>query len=346
MNTKEFLKIKEDARFNEKKHVFFVETSKVKQEFGSNARVGDTATRKLPALITDIRNRGQQVPVSVVRHPSKDEYILKDGTTRWHACKSLGIDVLVSVYHAEVPFKNQASECGDWFFFQCESNANHEVSTLSSDADIRKQVNDIVQKQFLNPVVGRPFTVCSSRAEKEEWVKSAVENKLSKVFPIDQSKIKKILWDRLSAHMPNDELKNYTKIEELEFFNSYNPFVKRGTSVTKIGGKYEADNGEMHAFYRAATPSHIEKEILSYSYRGKMKDPKIKVVVQVQHQDIVRSDSAGIGEEIGKLVRAAKRLNDAGGFFFGKRQVKVIDYIVVLPQLKENKTLKHKVITL
>ena len=121
----------------------------------------------------------------------------------------------------------------------------------------------------------------------------------------------------------------------MKFFSRNNPFVKEGVSVTKIGEKYTADNGEQHGFWRASTVGLIEKEILSYSYRAKKNNHALKVVVLVHHQDIVRSDSKGISAEIDKLIQKAKELNNAGGFAFGANPLKVVDYVCVLPQVKK-----------
>jgi len=341
MNSKEFNLIQQRDDYDPTQHIVTIDPRYVefeKSEDGdSNVRVGDTAVRKLPALMTDIKNRGQQVPISLVPHPTKPgHYIAKDGTTRWHACKGLEIQVLGSIYHAMVTLKDKPPSAPEWYFLQCEWNANHEVSTPSTQADIRQQIGMMVDRGYLNPVCGQPFVSSLSKEEKEKWVEKAMGKLQGTYLSVEKAKLEKILWDRLAASTPNPDFKNYTKSEEMEFFNKYNPFVKDGTTITKIGAPYSADNGENHAYYRAGSTSHLSKEILSYAYRAKMNNPSLKITVAVQHADIVRSDSDGISAEIDKLVKTAKKLNDAGGFFFDGAPTKVIDYLVVLPQHKRS----------
>ena len=76
--------------------------------------------------------------------------------------------------------------------------------------------------------------------------------------------------------------------------------------------------------------------------------PDIKVTVAIHHSDFIKSDSRGIEGYIEKLVNSARKLNDAGGFSIHGGKQKVIDYLVVYPQIfnKDNMHKAKEVITL
>ena len=335
MNYAEYQKIQKDPLFNPNRHIREIAIdSLVYDRVSSQVRNQGNAIRAIPGMVTSLENEGQKVPITIIPDcPRPGKNYLKDGTTRVLSKERMGAKkITASTFHADVIYNQESKDSGEWFFSQCFWNEQL-PSTTNSDADIKGQIENMVTNGMFNAVCGGSFSFNLSDSQRKQWIRAATK-RLRETYPSRSKEwLEKALVDRLASTVPNNLFSNYTREQDVGFFNRVNPFVAAGTALDKAGDTYLADNGEKHAYYRATTALHMNKEILSYSYHKKSKDPSLKVVVAISHADIIKASSNSLQSEIDKLVDAARNLNTAGGFFFATSPTKVVDYLVVYPQI-------------
>ena len=347
MKSQTYNKIKASSKYCEKKHEQYVDPENIVYDpYTSQVRVSGYAIRTIPMLAKSIENEGQEVPVTVVPNsPSPGKFLLKDGATRVEACKLLGIDVKVSTFHSETEFKGISDQAAPWFIFQCEQN-NHLICTPTTKADMEAQISTMVSEGYLKTVCGRAFNPAGAAAEKVAWISESM-SVLSDIYTnFSTTVVQGVLENQLYTQNPKSRYVNYTKKQDLDFFNRNNPYTSHPTSIKKIGDTFHADSGELIGYYRATNCNRLVKDVLAYSVNAKMKNPDLKVSISVHHSEIIKSDAEGIDGEIQRLVDKCREYNDGS-----ERQgwgVKFFDYVVIYPQDrdKDNLNAVKRVVTL
>ena len=286
-------------------------------EANSQIRKNGKVAAKVPGMVIDIEQHGQQVPGCGRRLPN-GQVELKDGITRFSAIKDIGDSnesfhgqFLVSFYHDGIFDTND-----EWIIHQAKCN-DHEPSTANTSQDIRYQINKMYVKGTLTRMIGFKHA-----EDPKEWIKSASNFLKEEVYtrsPLTKESIKNIVKGIINKSLPvGERYENYTKSEGFEFFSKVNTLGWSGTAGNVVAG---------HCVY-AVTGAGDEKDLMGNAYRKSGDHPHAKFDVIAWVGDLSDKDDSG-------LAQARQRIYDM--YSKGVSHPKfgrMLNDIYFLPQIK------------
>ena len=287
-------------------------------EANSQIRKNGKVAAKVPGMVIDIQQHGQQVP-GCGRRLANGKIELKDGVTRFEATRECRAGLsgrteryfLMSFYHDDIFDTND-----EWIIHQAKCN-DHEPSTANTSQDIRYQINKMYVKGTLTRKIGFKHS-----EDPKEWINRAKDFLKEEVYtrsPLTKDSIKNIVKGIINKSLPvGERYENYTKSEGFKFYSTVNSVGWSGTAGNVVAG---------HCVY-AVTGTGDEKDLMGNAWRKSGDYPHAKFDVIAWVGDLSDKDDAG-------LAQARQRIYDM--YSKGVSHPKfgrMLNDIYFLPQIK------------
>lgn len=267
--------------FKKSTHCMWVDVKDIIMDVAnSQIRKNGKVASKVPGMVTDIKEHGQKVPVSVRRLPN-GKFELKDGITRYEAVKVIGGKILVSLYHDTI-FSKMPNPNDEWTLFQARCN-DHEPSTPNTAQDIKYQIN----KWYVDGVLERKVGFKHS-ADPRRWIKKATDFLKSDIYTrsaFSRDSLRNAVKGIINKSAPvGNRYENYTKPEAFELYSTVNSVGWSGTAGSIVAG---------YCVY-AVNSTGDEKDLMGNAWRKSGTNPSAKFDVIAWVGDLSDKDDDGI----------------------------------------------------
>lgn len=328
MNREQYEELKSTIQSFDQNYVFDVDPSLVYEDaVTSQIRQSGAVIKKVPAMIADIQQNGQDVPADVKR-AADGTYELKDGITRWLSQKKIdGGKLKVSIYHDTIFTTDD-----DWSFHQIEAN-EHETATSNSKSDIIFQVEKLWISGALERRLGYRYVGNESKFMKEAPV--FLKNNSYKRSSVTKDSLEGYLKKCVNkSSKVKNKYHNYTKGSGGTCWDTF-------SNLNKLGWKGNKTNDICNnvAVYGMHTAGEA-KDISGYVWMKSSKNPEAKYYLLAWVGNLSNKNDIGIAEARQNIYDTYKTELQSHPKF----KIPLFDGIFFLPQIKTgtNKENLHK----
>ena len=288
----------------------------------SQIRKDGHVTAKVPAMAADLRENGQETPVThIVDHNGRK--ILVEGATRVLAAIENGDEYIKSNTYVD----QQNLSPKELYEWQIAQN-NHRVSTPHSTADIKNQVQKMYDNKYIDEEVGFSY-----KADPAGWLEKAIPY-IQKQYDgkVTRANVESYLKKALDG-VTSFDYEGYTKSSAMTKFKNqllnlgidWNP-EKRGTNL--VG---EVSNGK--TFYACAKTDQLKTNFVGNVTWKVKANPDISVGIVCWRGDLLGATPEKIFNYYEKMIQLYEELKETSEW----HESWLTGGLYAVPQIKNGK---------